>query len=118
MTGLGLQFRLLQRPLLSFHPETPGHRNRFRQSQNPVDELGGEAIVKLNSQSPLRSRPKPWRKPRMSLAGLIHVEVPNRLIGTFPFMFVPGFFVPLAVVLDVLAIRSITSHVRTALDTP
>src|SRR5882762_11330520 len=70
MTGLGLQFRLLQRPLLSFHPETPGHRNRFRQSQNLVDELGGEAIVKLNSQSPLRSRPKPWRKPRMSLAGL------------------------------------------------
>ena len=49
---------------------------------------------------------------------LIHAEVPNRMIGTFPFMFIPGFFVPLAVVLHVLAIRSITSHARTALDTP
>ena len=39
---------------------------------------------------------------------LIHAEVPNRMIGTFPFMFIPGFFVPLAVVLHVLAIRSIT----------
>ena len=48
---------------------------------------------------------------------LIHAEVPNRMIGTFPFMFIPGFFVPLAVVLHVLAIRSITSHPRTALDT-
>ena len=49
---------------------------------------------------------------------LIHAEVPNRMIGTFPFMFIPGFFVPLAVVLHVLAIRSITNHARTALDTP
>ena len=49
---------------------------------------------------------------------LIHAEVPNRMIGTFPFMFIPWFFVPLAVVLHVLAIRSITSHTRTALDTP
>jgi hypothetical protein len=49
---------------------------------------------------------------------LIHAEVPNRMIGTFPFMFIPGFFVPLAVVLHVLAIRSITRHARTALDTP
>jgi hypothetical protein len=43
---------------------------------------------------------------------LIHAEVPNRMIGTFPFMFIPGFFVPLAVVLHVLAIRSITSRVQ------
>jgi hypothetical protein len=49
---------------------------------------------------------------------LIHSEIPNRMIGTFPFMFIPGFFVPLAVVLHVLAIRSIVSQVRTALDTP
>jgi hypothetical protein len=49
---------------------------------------------------------------------LIHAEVPNRMIGTFPFMFIPGFFVPLAVVLHVLAIRSIASHPRTAFDTP
>jgi hypothetical protein len=48
---------------------------------------------------------------------LIHVEVPNRMIGRFPFMFIPGFFVPLAVVLHVLAIRSIASHAKTALDT-
>jgi hypothetical protein len=41
---------------------------------------------------------------------LIHAEVPNRMIGMFPFMFIPGFFVPLAVVLHVLAIRSIASH--------
>jgi len=29
------------------------------------------------------------------------------MIGTFPFMFIPGFFVPLAVVLHTLAIRAI-----------
>jgi hypothetical protein len=45
---------------------------------------------------------------------LIHAEVPNRMIGTFLFMFIPGFFVPLAVVLHVLAIRSIVSHARRA----
>ena len=44
---------------------------------------------------------------------LVHAEVPNRMIGTFPFVFIPGFFVPLAVVLHVLAIRSIASHART-----
>jgi hypothetical protein len=49
---------------------------------------------------------------------LIHAEVPNRMIGTFPFMFIPGFFVPLAAALHVLAIQSIASHARTALDTP
>jgi hypothetical protein len=38
---------------------------------------------------------------------LIHTEVPNRMMGTFPFLLIPGFFVPLAVVLHVLAIRSI-----------
>ena len=37
---------------------------------------------------------------------LIHAEVPNLMFGTFPFMFIPGFFVPLAVVLHVLAIRA------------
>ena len=40
---------------------------------------------------------------------LIHAEVPNLMIGTFPFMFIPGFFVPLAVVLHVLAVRAIAS---------
>jgi hypothetical protein len=41
---------------------------------------------------------------------LIHAEVPNLMIGTFPFMFIPGFFVPLAVVLHVLAVRAIVSR--------
>ena len=40
----------------------------------------------------------------------IHAEVPDRMIGTFPFLFIPAFFVPLAVVLHVLAIRAILSH--------
>jgi hypothetical protein len=38
---------------------------------------------------------------------LIHTEVPDRMIGTFPFLFIPALFVPLAVMLHVLAIRSI-----------
>ena len=43
---------------------------------------------------------------------LIHVEVSNRMFGTFPFMFIPGFFVPLAVTLHVLAIRATISGLR------
>ena len=46
---------------------------------------------------------------------LIHAEVPNRMFGTFPFLFIPGFFVPLAVVLHVLAIRAVSSRLRTAI---
>ena len=38
---------------------------------------------------------------------LIHAEAPNQMMGTFPFLFIPGFFVPLAVVLHVIGIRSI-----------
>jgi hypothetical protein len=45
---------------------------------------------------------------------LIHAEVPNLMMGTFPFLFIPAFFVPLAVVLHVLAIRAISSRLRTA----
>jgi hypothetical protein len=45
----------------------------------------------------------------------IHAEVPNRMFGTFPFMFIPGFFVPLAVTLHVLAIRAIRSRLRTGI---
>jgi hypothetical protein len=41
---------------------------------------------------------------------LIHAEVPDRMFGTFPFLFIPAFFVPLGVVLHVLAIRSILSR--------
>ena len=46
---------------------------------------------------------------------LIHAEVPNLMFGTFPYMFIPGFFVPLAVVLHVLAIRAISSRLHTAI---
>jgi len=45
---------------------------------------------------------------------LVHTEVPNRMFGTFPFQFIPAFFVPLAVALHVLAIRAIGSRLRTA----
>jgi hypothetical protein len=38
---------------------------------------------------------------------LIYSEVPDRMISTFPFLLIPGFFVPLAVVLHVIAIQSI-----------
>ena len=44
---------------------------------------------------------------------LIHSEVPDRMISTFPFLLIPGFFVPLAVVLHLLAIRAIGSRLRT-----
>jgi hypothetical protein len=44
---------------------------------------------------------------------LIHAEVPDRMIGTFPFLFIPGFFVPLAVVLHLLALRAINRRLRT-----
>ncbi len=37
---------------------------------------------------------------------IIHAEIPNRAISTFPFMFIPGFFAPLAVSLHILAIRA------------
>jgi uncharacterized membrane protein len=45
---------------------------------------------------------------------LVHTEVPNRMFGTFPFLFIPAFFVPLAVALHVLAIRAIGGRLRTA----
>ena len=44
---------------------------------------------------------------------LIHSEVPDRMLGTFPFLLIPGFFVPLAVVLHLLAIRAIGNRLRT-----
>jgi len=43
----------------------------------------------------------------------LHGDVPNRMFGTFPFMFIPGFFVPLAVALHALALRAIGSRLRT-----
>ncbi|NYF91455.1 hypothetical protein RBB79_17610 [Tunturiibacter empetritectus] len=44
---------------------------------------------------------------------LIHSEIPDRMISTFPFLLIPGFFVPLAVVLHLLAIRAINSRLST-----
>jgi hypothetical protein len=43
---------------------------------------------------------------------LIHAEVPNLLLSTFPFLFIPGLFVPLGVVLHSLALRSIVSRLH------
>jgi len=43
---------------------------------------------------------------------LIYAEVPNRMFGAFPFTYVPAFFVPLAVTLHVLAIRTIGSQAQ------
>ena len=37
--------------------------------------------------------------------GLLHTDVPNLFVSTFPYSFIPAFFVPLAVVLHVLTIR-------------
>ncbi len=38
---------------------------------------------------------------------IIHAEVPNAAIGTFPFTYIAGFFAPLALVLHVLALRAL-----------
>jgi hypothetical protein len=46
---------------------------------------------------------------------LIHTEVPDRMFGTFPFLFIPGFFVPLAVALHLLAIRALSSRLQTGI---
>ena len=41
---------------------------------------------------------------------LIHSEVPNLAIGTFPYIFIAAFFAPLAVLLHVLSIRHLRSR--------
>ena len=43
---------------------------------------------------------------------LIHAEVPNLAIGTFPFTFIAGFFAPLAVLLHTLSIRRLLPMAR------
>ncbi|QXP85831.1 hypothetical protein [Methylococcus sp. Mc7] len=45
---------------------------------------------------------------------LISTEVPNAAIGTFPFTFIPGLMVPLALVLHVLSIRALRNRSATA----
>lgn len=49
---------------------------------------------------------------------LMHAEIPNRLIGTFPFTLIPGFFVPLAVVLHLLALRALATTRHPLADHP
>jgi hypothetical protein len=44
---------------------------------------------------------------------LLDTEIPDRMIATFPFVLIPGFFVPLAVVLHWLALLAIRSRLRT-----
>lgn len=44
---------------------------------------------------------------------MIQAEVPNLVVGTFPYTFIPGFLAPLAIALHVLAIRGLRSR-RTA----
>lgn len=44
---------------------------------------------------------------------LLHTEVPNRALGMPPFMFLPGFFVPLALGLHIVALRAPSTVERT-----
>jgi hypothetical protein len=48
----------------------------------------------------------------------IHTEVPNLMMGKFPFLLIPGFFVPLAIVLHVLAMRSIRIQLSQGISAP
>lgn len=45
---------------------------------------------------------------------IIHAEVPNLAIGTFPYTYIPGFFAPLALILHVLALRALHQQSRGA----
>jgi hypothetical protein len=41
---------------------------------------------------------------------LLHTEVPNKALATFPFDFLPGFLVPLALYLHVLVLRAVPNE--------
>jgi hypothetical protein len=43
---------------------------------------------------------------------LIHSEVPNVAIGAFPFVYIAGFFAPLAMALHALSIRALRAGLR------
>ena len=49
---------------------------------------------------------------------LLHTEVPNLAISTFPFFYIAAFFAPLAVALHILAIRAMRAAPRTAKPEP
>jgi hypothetical protein len=41
---------------------------------------------------------------------LLESEVPNLVVGTFPFVYLPGFLAPTAVALHVLSLRGLASR--------
>lgn len=43
---------------------------------------------------------------------LLHTDVPNLFVGTFPYSMLPGFFPPLAICLHVLSLRAIRFQLR------
>ena len=43
---------------------------------------------------------------------IIHGDVPNLAIGTFPYTFIAGFFAPLALAVHIVAIRALKSRLR------
>lgn len=45
---------------------------------------------------------------------MLHAEVPNMAVSTFPFFYIPAFFAPLAVALHVLAMRALRAKLRIA----
>lgn len=63
--------------------------------------LGLVSLVNVVARSALTS-PGPLN--------LIHAEVANHAIGTFPYTFIAGFFAPLSVTLHVLALRAIAAR--------
>ena len=65
--------------------------------------LGISALTNVVVRAVL-SAPGPWN--------LIHTQVPNLMMGRFPFLLIPGFLMPLAIVLHVLAIQSIRRQMK------
>ncbi len=63
--------------------------------------LGLLALANVVSRAVL-SAPGPFQ--------LIHAEVPNLMFGTFPYMFIPALFVPLALILHAIAIRNLATR--------
>lgn len=43
---------------------------------------------------------------------LLQSEVPNLMVGTFPYSYIPGLMVPLALILHILAIRALRERIR------
>jgi hypothetical protein len=71
--------------------------------------LGISALMNVVVRAVL-SAPGPWNR--------IHTSVPNLMMGKFPYLLIPGFFVPLAISLHVLAIRSIRRQLSQGVSGP